>query len=66
MRRVLVDVNVVLDVLLARAPHAAASTACMAAIVAIWEAPAATSVAAPTAMIWSALMRRPSGRVSGG
>lgn len=32
MRRVLVDVNVVLDVLLARAPHAAASTACLAAI----------------------------------
>ena len=32
MKRVLVDVNVVLDVLLARAPHAAASTACLAAI----------------------------------
>ena len=32
MKRVLVDVNVVLDVLLARAPHATASTACLAAI----------------------------------
>lgn len=32
MKRILVDVNVVLDVLLARAPHAAASTACLAAI----------------------------------
>ena len=32
MKRVLVDVNVVLDVLLARSPHAAASTACLAAI----------------------------------
>lgn len=32
MKRVLVDVNVVLDVLLARLPHAAASTACLAAI----------------------------------
>ncbi len=32
MKRVLVDVNVVLDVLLAHAPHAAASTACLAAI----------------------------------
>lgn len=32
MKRVLVDVNVVLDVLLARAPHAAPSTACLAAI----------------------------------
>lgn len=32
MKRVLVDVNVVLDVLLARAPHVAASTACLAAI----------------------------------
>ncbi len=32
MKRVLVDVNVVLDVLLARAPHAAASAACLTAI----------------------------------
>ena len=32
MKRVLVDVNVVLDVLLARAPHAEASTACLAVI----------------------------------
>jgi predicted nucleic acid-binding protein len=32
LKRVLVDVNVVLDVLLARAPHAAASTACLAVI----------------------------------
>ena len=32
MKRALVDVNVVLDVLLARAPHAASSTACLAAI----------------------------------
>lgn len=32
MKKVLVDVNVVLDVLLARAPHAAASTACLAVI----------------------------------
>jgi predicted nucleic acid-binding protein len=32
LKKVLVDVNVVLDVLLARAPHAAASTACVAAI----------------------------------
>ncbi len=32
MRRALVDVNVVLDVLLGRSPHAASSTACLAAI----------------------------------
>ena len=32
MKRALVDVNVVLDVLLARAPHAATSTACLAAV----------------------------------
>lgn len=32
MKRVLFDVNVILDVLLARAPHAAGSTACLAVI----------------------------------
>ena len=32
MKRALVDVNVVLDVLLARAPHATSATACLAAI----------------------------------
>lgn len=32
MKRILVDVNIVLDVLLARAQHASASTACLAAI----------------------------------